>query len=60
MINLTKITKLKMDQVRKIKAHEGNVYALSIALDDQKKFNSIISAGDHCLKLWNTEVLFFI
>jgi hypothetical protein len=45
-----------MDQIRKTKAHDGDVYAISIVLDDQKKFNSMVSAGDHCLHLWNTEV----
>ena len=45
-----------MDQIKKIKAHDGDVYAISIVQDEQKKYNSMVSAGDHCLKLWNTEV----
>jgi WD40 repeat protein len=56
--NPTAEIKVKMDQIRKIKAHAGDVYALELLIDDdQRRTNFMLSGGDYSLKLWNTEVL---
>ena len=47
-----------MDQIKKVKAHSGDVYALEILVDeDLKRTGLLLTGGDYTLKLWNSEVI---
>jgi hypothetical protein len=46
-----------MEQIKRLKGHTGDVYAIEVAQEDSiLRFGNMISGGDYTIKTWNTEV----
>ncbi|KAJ3257160.1 hypothetical protein HK103_004858 [Boothiomyces macroporosus] len=46
----------KVDQIRRLKGHSGDVYALEATTEDVlHRTGNLVSGGDYSIKTWNTE-----
>jgi WD40 repeat protein len=48
---------IKVDQIKKMKGHVGDVYALELTLDESlARFGNLVSGGDYTVRTWNLNV----
>ena len=48
---------IKVEQIKKIKGHIGDVYALELTLDESlARFGNLVSGGDYTVRTWNLNV----
>ncbi|KAJ3301890.1 hypothetical protein HDV03_000257 [Kappamyces sp. JEL0829] len=52
----TKPESVKMEQTRRLKGHNGDVYAIEVLQDDSfLRFGNMVSGGDYVIKTWNAD-----
>ncbi|KAJ3271099.1 hypothetical protein HDV01_007036 [Terramyces sp. JEL0728] len=52
----TKPETVKVDQIKRLKGHSGDVYALEATSDDVlHRAGNLVSGGDYSIKTWNTD-----
>ncbi|KAI8929759.1 WD40-repeat-containing domain protein [Entophlyctis helioformis] len=49
---------VKVEQVKRLKAHTGDVYALELITDPEnhRRVGGMVSGGDYTIRTWNTEL----